>query len=98
MENTITGNLEWAIPTFGREEKGYLTFPTKFSMVEPLLGLEHKNRTIVRVSVNPQEIITEVERGTSNLKSRIAAANKLCDAGYRVPSSWWKTGNRFTRD
>jgi spore photoproduct lyase len=84
LENTITGNLEWAIPKFGKQAKGFLTFPTKFSMVEPLLSLEHRGRTIVRVSVNPQEIITDIERGTSNLMGRINGLNKLCDAGYKV--------------
>lgn len=84
LENTITGNLEWVIPEFGRHEKGFLTFPTKFSMVDPLLSLDHRGRSIVRISVNPQKIIAEIERGTSNLKNRIEAVNKLCDAGYKV--------------
>lgn len=84
LENTITDNLTWAIPEFGKQEKGYLTFPTKFSMVEPLLSLEHRSRTIVRMSVNPQEIIADIERGTSDLKSRIQALNRLGEAGYKV--------------
>lgn len=84
LENTITGNLEWAIPAFAREEKGFLTFPTKFSMVEPLLNLEHRGRTVVRMSVNPRQIIADIERGTSSLPHRIDALNRLCDAGYRV--------------
>lgn len=84
LENTITDNLIWAIPQFGKLEKGYLTFPTKFSMVEPLLPLDHRHRTIVRMSVNPQEIITDIEGGTSNLKSRIQALNQLGAAGYKV--------------
>ena len=44
-----------------KAEKGYLTFPTKFSMVEPILNLEHKGKIIVRMSVNPQEIISKIE-------------------------------------
>lgn len=84
LENTITQNLEWVIPKFGKEEKGFLTFPTKFSMVEPLLSLSHNRRTIIRMSVNPQQIISEIERGTSSLKNRIEAVNQLCEAGYRV--------------
>ncbi len=84
LENTITGNLEWTIENFGKNNRGYLTFPSKFDMVEPLLKLEHKGRTIIRISVNPQEIIRKVEFGTSSLNSRIKAINSLKEAGYKV--------------
>ncbi|MEZ0537929.1 radical SAM protein [Caldicellulosiruptoraceae bacterium PP1] len=84
LENTITGNLEWTIEQFSRCEKGYLTFPTKFDMVEPFLPLNHRGRVIMRMSVNPQEIIQKVEFGTSSLVKRINALNKMCDAGYKV--------------
>jgi len=82
LENTLTGNLPWTIEAFARGEKGRLTFPTKFSLVEPILTLEHKGRTIVRMSVNPQEIISKIELGTSPLQERIQAINAVCDAGY----------------
>lgn len=84
LENTITKNLEWTIENFAKRGRGFITFPTKFSMVNPLLGLEHRGKTIFRMSVNPQEIISKIELGTSALKSRISALNKVCEAGYRV--------------
>ena len=84
LENTITGNLEWTIEKFAQSNKGFITFPTKFDMVEPLLGLDHRGRTIMRMSVNSQYIIQKVEFGTSSLKNRIKALNQMCDAGYRV--------------
>ena len=84
LENTITGNLEWTIEEFGKNNKGYITFPTKFAFVDPLLNLNHNNRTIIRMSVNPQEIISKVEFGTSKLKDRIEAANKLKKSGYKL--------------
>jgi spore photoproduct lyase len=84
LENTITKNLEWTIEGFGKNGKGYITFPTKFSMVKPLLDMEHKGRTTVRMSVNPQEIIKKIELGTSSLSSRIKAINSLKEAGYKV--------------
>lgn len=83
LENTITGNLPWTIERFADSPKGFLTFPTKFDMVEPLLPLRHNGRTIVRMSVNPEEIIRKVELGTSPLANRIRALNRLCEAGYR---------------
>ena len=84
LENTITNNLVWTIKNFASTNKGMLTFPTKFDMVDDILNLEHKGKVIVRVSMNPEEIINKVEFGTSKLKERIEAINKLSEAGYKV--------------
>ena len=84
LENTITNNLVWTIENFKNIEKGKLTFPTKFDMVEPILPLEHKGKIIVRMSVNPEKIINRVEFGTSRLQGRIEAINKLKEAGYQI--------------
>lgn len=84
LENTITQNLEWTIPKFAENNKGYLTFPTKFDMVEPILNLNHNGRVIVRMSVNPSKIIQRVEFGTSNLENRVKAINKFKKAGYKI--------------
>ena len=84
LENTITNNLVWTIPEFSKNERGYITFPTKFHMVEPLLDLEHKGRVIFRMSVNPSEYVEKIELGTSSLDNRISAINKMADAGYKV--------------
>lgn len=84
LENTITNNLVWTIKNFASTNKGMLTFPTKFDMVDDILNLEHKGKVIVRVSMNPEEIINKVEFGTSKLKERIEAINKLAEAGYKV--------------
>lgn len=83
LENTITHNLEWTIENFNAD-KGYLTFPTKFDMVDPLLNLRNKEKIIIRMSMNPEEIINRVEFGTSRLEERIKAINKLEEAGYKV--------------
>lgn len=84
LENAITGNLVWTIENFAKNNKGYLTFPTKFNIVEDLLSLDHRGRTIIRMSMNLQEIITKVEFGTSRLEERIEAINQLKKAGYPV--------------
>lgn len=84
LENTITNNLIWTIENFKNSPKGKLTFPTKFDMVDPILGLDHKGKIIIRMSVNPEEIINKVEFGTSRLKQRIEAINKLVEADYKV--------------
>lgn len=84
LENTITNNLVWTIENFKNTNKGKLTFPTKFDMVDPILPLDHQGKVIIRISVNPEEIINKVEFGTSRLKGRIEAINKLKEAGYKI--------------
>lgn len=84
LENTITDNLLYTIERFAREGRGSLTFPTKFDMVTPLLNLDHRGKTIFRMSVNPQEIISRIELGTSPLPARIRALNDMAEAGYPV--------------
>ena len=84
LENTVTENLPWTIETFAKEGRGFLTLPTKFDMIEPILDLDHKSKTIIRMSVNPEEIIKKVEFGTSPLLKRIDAINRLCAANYSV--------------
>ena len=84
LENSITNNLKWTIENFKKSQKGFLTFPTKFDMVDDLLNIDHNGRIIIRMSVNPDEIIRKVEFGTSSLYNRIQAINKLADAGYKI--------------
>lgn len=84
LENTITNNLVWTIENFSSSKKGKLTFPTKFDMVDSILDINHQGKIIIRMSVNPEEIINRVEFGTSRLNDRIEAINKLVEAGYKV--------------
>lgn len=60
LENTITGNLPWTIENFKNTSKGFLTFPTKFDMVDDILNLNHRGKIVIRMSVNPEEIINNV--------------------------------------
>lgn len=81
LENAYTGSLAWTVERFA-DSRGFLTLPTKFGMTGPLLALRHGGRTVVRMSVNPREIIRSAEMGTSPLPERIRALNDLARAGY----------------
>ena len=85
LENLVTDNLKENIEYFFDNTKhGKLTFPTKFHYIEPLINLPKKyiKRLLPRMSLNPQNIITKVEFGTSNLNDRINAINVLAEHGY----------------
>ena len=84
LENEVTGNLPWTIERFSKYGLGKLTFPTKFGIVDALIGLDHRRKVILRMSVNPEEIIRRVELGTSSLGERVRALNAVCEAGYPV--------------
>ena len=84
LENTITGNLPLDYRKFQNFSKGHLTFPTKFDMVDDILDIDHQGKvTIIRMSVNPEIIINRVEFGTSRLRGRIEAINKLKEGGIK---------------
>ena len=85
LENTITNNLVWTIENFAKSPNGFLTFPTKFDMIDPLLNIPiGREKIIIRVSMNPEKIIHSTEFGTASLNARIRAINKLKDAEYKV--------------
>lgn len=84
LENQITGNLKWTIEEFSKSDRGTLTLPTKFHFVDDLLPLNHRGKMIIRMSVNPAEIINKIELRTSSLLLRIEALNKLAEADYKV--------------
>ena len=84
LENLVTEDLKDNLNYFFSNSKnGIITFPTKFKYIDEILDIKFKSRLIPRVSLNPEEIITKYEFGTSSLSSRLDAINKLCDSGYK---------------
>ncbi|WP_244639537.1 SPL family radical SAM protein [Aureimonas endophytica] len=80
----LTGSLSALIRRFGAlEGEAQLRFTTKFSEVEPLLGLAHNRRTRMRVSLNPPAF-ARFEGGTSPVGDRLQAMRRMAEAGYRI--------------
>lgn len=84
LENSVSGNLEWTVREFAGVKNARLTLPTKFNMIDSLLGIDHGRNVTIRMSLNPEEIIRKVEFRTSSLDDRIEAINKLYKADYDV--------------
>ena len=98
----LTGTLAETIAFFGRWEADVqLRFTTKFAAVEPLLCLDHRGRTRVRMSVTAPDLI-RFEGGTDPLAARLQALGQLARAGYKVgltvapiqPVGDWRRGYR----
>ncbi len=74
------------VPFFARIPNLLLELKSKDDYVENLLSLrdQHQGKTVVSWSVNARSITERDERSTASLSQRIAAAEKVVDAGYRV--------------
>lgn len=80
----FTGALKRTIEFFGQSEFGRFRFVTKYTSVDDLLQLDHKDHTEIRLSVNIPSVIKAYEHKTPSLEKRIEAINKLIGAGYSV--------------
>lgn len=79
-----TGSLARTIGFFAGQDYGRFRFVTKFTDLDPLLGVEHNGRTTIRFSVNTEAVIRTHEHGTPSLAERLDAAGKAARAGYPV--------------
>ncbi len=77
-----TGILARVIGFFGDEEFGRFRFVTKFTDVDTLLDVPHNGHTRFRFSINTGEVIRRYEHATPTLAARLAAAEKVAQAGY----------------
>jgi len=78
----LVGFSREAIPFFASLRKALLELKTKAARVDHLLRLEHKGRTVLAWSLNPERIVLEEESGTAPLEHRLSAARLCQGAGY----------------
>ena len=80
----LTGSLSALVSHFGAWNADVqLRFTSKFDAVDPLLGLDHNNRTRMRFSINPP-MFARFEGGTSPVAARLAAMRRMAQAEYRI--------------
>jgi spore photoproduct lyase len=79
----ITQYSKTLVPFFA-DKNALFELKTKSVNIDNLLELEHKGRTVVSWSLNPQSIISGEEHGTPSLEERLLAAKKCFDAGYKI--------------
>lgn len=72
------------IPFFASKRNALLELKTKTAAIDHLLGLRHRNRTIISWSVNTEAAIASEERGTASLDERLMAAQRVATAGFGV--------------
>ncbi len=72
------------IDYFSKINNATLELKTKSNNVDHLLNLNHNRRTVIAWSLNPQNIIQNIEPGTASLEERLTAAKKVEEAGYKL--------------
>ncbi|MBV1873647.1 MAG: hypothetical protein KUG80_02640 [Gammaproteobacteria bacterium] len=80
----IAGNTAPLIKEVAQLKNVLLELRTKSDQVDALLELEHKQRTVVSWTMNPQEVVKREEYRTASVAERIAAMEKVVKAGYLV--------------
>ena len=75
---------EKAVEFFAQLPNAILELKTKSTEIDLLLNLDHKGHTVLAWTLNPQEIITGNELKTAPLTSRLKAAARAVEAGYKL--------------
>ncbi|MDQ1276856.1 MAG: spore photoproduct lyase, partial [Euryarchaeota archaeon] len=81
----ITGSLSKTIEFFGAMDSARLRIVTKFSNVDPLLGLKHNGHTRFRVSINSRYFM-------KNFKHNIASFDEIIEAASKLALAWHPIG------
>ena len=69
---------------FADQDKHLLELKTKSTNIDQLLDLDHKGKTVIAWSVNPEKVAREEEWGAPGLAERLKAAEKVASSGYPV--------------
>ncbi len=77
-----TGSLRRAVLHFAKHPYGRFRIATKYDGVDSLLGLEHNDHTRIRFTINSERVISGWDKATASLARRLAAAEKVAQAGY----------------
>uniref|UniRef100_A0A7V6A1W8 DNA photolyase n=1 Tax=Desulfobacca acetoxidans TaxID=60893 RepID=A0A7V6A1W8_9BACT len=80
----LTGLHETLVPLMPRHPRAILEIKSKWHRLEHLLPLGPNPQVIFAWSLNPAELIREVERGAARLEARLKAAQQAATAGFRV--------------
>ncbi|MDF2537266.1 MAG: spore photoproduct lyase [Herbinix sp.] len=74
--------LKQTIEFFSNNQKGRFRFVTKYTDVDTLLDIDHKDHTEIRFTLNTNTVIQNYESRTPSKEKRIEACRKVIRAGY----------------
>lgn len=80
----LVGTAEELVRGFAQMPNALLELKTKSDLVDGLLKLPHRGRTVVSWTMNPQTVVRSEELRTASVEARIEAMRKVAEAGYPV--------------
>lgn len=80
----LEGPASLLVVLFARLEGALLELKTKSDRIEPLLKLDHRERTVLSWSLNTEAMALKVERGAPPPGARLEAAQAAVKVGYPV--------------
>ena len=83
-ENSASSFSKFIIPIFEKQKEHKVLFVTKSDRVKNLLEINPHRQVIVSFSLNAIPVAGKWEKGAPSVTRRIAAAEKLIKAGYKV--------------
>jgi spore photoproduct lyase len=80
----ITRFSKALVPFFAEKENAIFELKTKTDEIDNLLDLDHRGKTVVSWSMNPEKVIAEEELNASTLEERLIAAEECQHQGYPI--------------
>ena len=75
---------KFLVEKFAKQNNSILELKTKTTNIESLLDLDHNKKTVIAGSLNTPAIINSEETGTASLISRLKAAKRVEEKGYKL--------------
>jgi spore photoproduct lyase len=82
--DSLTGISREMVGYFAEHENLLLELKTKTDEIDNLLGVDPRGRTLVSWSLSPRAVFSSSEHRTAPPHSRILAARRVLDNGYKV--------------
>ncbi|MDZ7262866.1 MAG: DNA photolyase, partial [candidate division KSB1 bacterium] len=80
----LTHLSSFLVPYFSKWPNAILELKTKSTLIDNLLNLEHRGRTVVSWSLNAESIAQTEEPRSPSVEERLVAARKCQEAGYKL--------------
>jgi spore photoproduct lyase len=81
---SLTGTAAELVTAVAEMPNVLLELKTKSADVDGLLELDHRGRTVVAWTMNPEAVVRREELGTASVAARVEAMHKVIDAGYCI--------------
>lgn len=80
----VTGFAEYFVPRFAGLTNSVLELRTKSTQIRSLLTMQAPENVVVAYSLNPANVVAELEIGAPSLQKRIDALSQLQQRGWRI--------------